>query len=150
MSTTVDIEIDCTSDHWPPEIEVPAVDVARAALVASGVTGEAHLVIRLSDDAEVHMLNAQYRAKDKPTNVLSFPAPAWAAPHLGDVILAYETCAAEAAAQQKPFVHHCLHLITHGVLHLVGYDHEGQEEAEEMEALERRILAQFEIQDPYA
>lgn len=150
MSATAEIEIDCTSDRWSPEIEVSAVDVARAALAAAGITGEAHLVIRLSDDAEVQALNAKYRAKDKPTNVLSFPAPEWAAPHLGDVILAYETCAAEAAVQKKPFVHHCLHLMAHGVLHLVGYDHESQKEAEEMEALERRILAQFEIQDPYA
>lgn len=150
MTVPAEIEIDCTSDHWLPEIEVSAVAAARAALTAVGARADAHLVIRLSDDAEVRALNAQYRAKDKATNVLSFPAPEWAAPHLGDVILAYETCAAEAEQQKKSFSDHCIHLMVHGVLHLVGYDHETPDEAEEMETLERRILAQFEIQDPYA
>ena len=103
----------------------------------------------LADDARLRDLNRAFRGKDQPTNVLSFPAP----PHmgmLGDVALAFETCAREAQEQGKSFRDHAAHLILHGVLHLHGLDHEhGEAEAERMEALERRILAEIGIADPY-
>ncbi len=108
----------------------------------------------LSEDATVRALNRQWRGQDKPTNVLSFAAGAETAPPgapclLGDVVLAYETVAAEAKAQGKPMAHHLCHLVVHGVLHLLGFDHERAAEAERMEALETVILAGLGIADPY-
>lgn len=111
-------------------------------------------------DAEVHVLNRQWRGKDKPTNVLSFPmlerehllALAADGPPemLGDLALACETCTREAAEKGVPIEHHATHLIVHGLLHLAGHDHEtGQAEAEAMEELETRILASLGISDPY-
>jgi probable rRNA maturation factor len=81
--------------------------------------------------------------------VLSFPAPAEAAPHLGDIAIAYGVCVREAAEQGKRLEHHLMHLVAHGVLHLVGYDHQSESEAEEMEALERRVLDGLGAPDPY-
>ncbi len=108
------------------------------------------MVILLTDDATVRDLNARFRAKDSPTNVLSFPAPPNPEGHLGDIALAYETCAAEALTQHKPLAHHLQHLVAHGVLHLIGYDHQTDAEADAMEALERRVLAGLGVPDPYA
>lgn len=114
--------------------------------------------IVLSSDEEVAALNAQYRGQAKPTNVLSFPsadmpggAPAFGedAPTLGDIIIAYETVIREAREDGKEPLHHLAHLTVHGLLHLAGYDHEDEAEAEEMEALEREILAGLNIPDPY-
>ncbi|MEO1658750.1 MAG: rRNA maturation RNase YbeY [Pseudomonadota bacterium] len=105
-------------------------------------------------DDEVRALNAEWREKDKPTNVLSFPAepvpglPDEAQP-LGDLAFAYETCAREAEEKQVPLKDHATHLIVHGVLHLLGYDHIGEDEAEVMETLETKILARLGIADPY-
>ena len=108
----------------------------------------------LTGDAEVQALNARWRGQDKPTNVLSFPAaPAGRlaeAPALGDIALAFETLAREAEAAGVPLADHYRHLVTHGFLHLIGYDHETDEEAERMEALETRILARLGVADPYA
>ena len=113
----------------------------------------AEATVVLSSDAEVRKLNKQWRRQDKPTNVLSFPAmpaPAGRGPRLlGDVILAAETIAREAAAQAIPPAHHLQHLIVHGVLHLAGYDHESEAEAVVMERLEVEILAGLGIADPY-
>ncbi len=101
-------------------------------------------------------LNAGWRGKDKPTNVLSFPASPAAAPGaalppmLGDIVLAAETVFGEAALDGKPVEHHLSHLIVHGLLHLLGYDHETDGQAEAMEAVERRALARLAIPDPYA
>jgi probable rRNA maturation factor len=108
------------------------------------------VAVLLTDDAAVKTLNADFRGKDAPTNVLSFPAPATAAPHLGDIVLAFGVCAQEAEAQAKPLAHHLMHLTAHGVLHLLGYDHESDADAEAMEALEREILANLGVPDPYA
>jgi len=110
--------------------------------------------IALSSDAEVASLNRAYRGKPAPTNVLSFPAGYVAGPKppvrfLGDVILAAETVAREAADLKLPLEHHVQHLVVHGLLHLVGYDHESDEDAQAMEALEVRILAQLGIANPY-
>jgi len=130
-------------------------EAARAALASAGATrGAAELSIVLGDDALVQALNRQWRGQDKPTNVLSFPVapmtlPPGAPRLLGDVVLAFETLAAEAAAQGKPLAHHLRHLVVHGVLHLMGYDHEAAGEAARMEALEVAVLAGLGIPDPY-
>lgn len=118
--------------------------------------GEIELSLVLTDDAEQRALNRRYRGHDRPTNVLSFPAagappagpsaPPWL---LGDVVLACETLAREAAAQQKPFAHHLRHLVVHGVLHLLGYDHAEEREARRMEALESAVLRRLGVPDPY-
>ncbi len=129
---------------------------ARAAVRHAGVKirPDAALAVALADDAMVRAANRDWRAKDSPTNVLSFPAmPPERLPEarfLGDVIIAYETTAAEAAAEQKPFADHLAHLVVHGVLHLLGYDHGTVAEAELMEARERAILERLGVPDPYA
>jgi probable rRNA maturation factor len=112
--------------------------------------GGGDVTILLADDRAVKTLNARFRGKDVATNVLSFPAPASARPHLGDVVLAYGVCEREAAAQAKRLADHLTHLTAHGVLHLLGYDHETDADAEVMEGLERSILADLGIDDPYA
>lgn len=115
---------------------------------------ETELSLVLTDDASIREINAQWRNKDKPTNVLSFPAfeiAAGDAPGamLGDIIIARETVEREALEEQKTFDQHLHHMIVHGLLHLLGYDHEDEEEAEEMEGLEREILHALAIPDPY-
>jgi len=103
----------------------------------------------LTDDAAVHDLNARFRDRNQPTNVLSFPAAESAAPHLGDLVLAFGVCAAEAGAQGKTLADHLTHLTVHGVLHLLGRDHVDEAEAESMEAEERTLLASLGVADPY-
>jgi probable rRNA maturation factor len=107
------------------------------------------LVVLLTDDATVRDLNARFRGKDAATNVLSFPATENPEGHLGDVALAYGVCAREAVDQGKPLGHHLQHLVAHGVLHLLGYDHMSDDEAEAMEGLERVVLAGIGVPDPY-
>ncbi len=124
--------------------------VAAAAAALSTKHGE--LAIVLSDDSAIRMLNRDWRGTDAATNVLSFPTRHRndaAPPLLGDIVLAYETIAREAEQQGKLFAHHLAHLAVHGFLHLLGYDHERDDDAERMEALERDILARLEIPDPY-
>jgi probable rRNA maturation factor len=143
------IEIEVEAEAWTgalPAVEAVVETAAKAALGAV----EGDIVVLLTDDEAVRDLNARFRDKDKPTNVLSFPAPESAAPHLGDIVLAYGVCAAEAEAQGKTLADHLSHLVVHGVLHLLGRDHEDDAEAEEMEAEEREILAQIGVADPYA
>jgi len=142
----IDIEIE--DEAWTralPEAEALARTAAAATLGALPRT----LTLLLTDDAAVRDLNARFRDQDKPTNVLSFPAPPNPERHLGDVALAFGVCAAEAREQGKPLAHHLQHLVAHGVLHLLGYDHMDDAEAEEMEGLERQILAGLGIPDPY-
>ncbi|CAN1534529.1 COG0319 Predicted metal-dependent hydrolase [Caulobacteraceae bacterium] len=141
----IDIEIE--DEAWSaalPNAEALALEAAEAA------TAEGGLAILLTDDDTVADLNLRFRGKSGPTNVLSFPAPENREGHLGDIALAYGVCAREAAEQGKPLAHHLQHLVAHGVLHLVGYDHQTETEAAEMEALERRILAGLDVPDPYA
>jgi probable rRNA maturation factor len=147
-----DIEVITEAGDWPGEAEAIVIRAAQAALAAVGEEA-ARLCVLLTDDAAVQKLNASFRAKDKPTNVLSFPAPEIPgdpAPQLGDLALAGETCAREAREEDKTLPDHLSHLVVHGVLHLCGYDHETPQEAEEMEDLEREILASLGIKDPYA
>lgn len=143
----IDIEIEDAA--WTtalPEAEAVALRAARAALGEDG----GGVAILLTDDATVADLNIRFRDKPGPTNVLSFPAPENPEEHLGDIALAYGVCAREAEEQGKPFANHLQHLVAHGVLHLLGYDHLQDEDAEEMEALERRILAGLDVPDPYS
>lgn len=145
---TVEVEVEDAA--WAaalPDVEALAQAAAQAAL--AGATGAREVTVLLADDAAVRDLNARFRGKDAATNVLSFPAAPSAAPHLGDVALASGVCAREAAAQGKPLAHHLQHLVVHGVLHLLSFDHETDVEAEEMEALERTVLAGLGVPDPY-
>lgn len=142
------IEIEVEDEAWRAIDAVEAI-VERAAQAALGdLAGD--VVVLLTDDAAVAEINGRFRDKDWPTNVLSFPAPNSARPHLGDLILASGVCAAEAAAQGKTLADHLAHLTVHGVLHLLGRDHEDDAEAEAMEAEERTILAALGVADPYA
>jgi probable rRNA maturation factor len=125
-----------------------------ASLAESGarLVDDCEMSVTFCDDAEIRVLNAQWRGKDKPTNVLSFPTPGPldARPLLGDIVIAYETVAREAAEQEKTLSDHAAHMVIHGFLHLIGYDHETAAEAEEMEGLERRIALRLGLRDPYA
>jgi probable rRNA maturation factor len=154
-------EVLVVADCWQNEPDVEAVierAIAVAAEMVDADTGEAELAVMLTDDGGIRTLNKNWRGIDKPTNVLSFPAlqptgerGSQDAPRmLGDIAIAYETTRREADDEQKRFDHHLSHLAIHGFLHLIGYDHEKDQDAETMETLEREILAQLDIPDPYA
>ena len=123
--------------------------VVRYALEELGAARVGAAVVLLTDDASVQALNARFRGKDRPTNVLSFPAPE-SEGYPGDVALAYETCAAEALRDGKSLREHGVHLVLHGVLHLNGLDHVKEDAAEAMEALECAALATVGIANPYS
>jgi len=161
---SLDIEIDETclgEGDWTPTIECAVSAALRRGL--SGPLPEAELYVGLVPNEQSQQLNAQYRDKDYATNVLSFPATdpeelpdalkasARGGPPvmLGDLIIAGKVVADEAAAQQKSISAHLSHLVVHGVLHLLGYDHMEDNEAVEMEALEREILKSLGFSDPY-
>jgi probable rRNA maturation factor len=151
------IDVVFEDDEWREQAQIESlVREAAAALSAHGNVVRAspsEACIALSSDAHVQELNASFRGKDAPTNVLSFPAPATSLPqpiaHLGDVIIARETVEREAAEKAIPFADHLRHLTVHGLLHLLGYDHETDEDAEVMEGLETDILRHMGIPDPY-
>jgi len=145
----IDVEIE--ADGWLvalPQAQALTLAAAQAALAAEGADGEGVTVL-LTDDETVQDLNRRFRAQDKPTNVLSFPAPHNPERFLGDVALAYGVCVREAAEQGKPLANHLQHLVAHGVLHLLGYDHMTDGEADAMEGLERIVLAELGVPDPY-
>jgi probable rRNA maturation factor len=149
------IEVARHAGAWPAGLEARAEAAARAAIAAAGakLTGAAELSIVLTDDAEQRALNRDWRGIDTPTNVLSFPQIAPFAPLaglIGDVILAYATLTREAAEQGVSFEDHFTHLVVHGVLHILGYDHLTEDEALVMERLETQILASLGVADPYA
>ena len=155
----VEIDLLVEAEGWPADDVLAQIarKAINAAIAEVGATGEAPSEVSLvfTDDEAIRELNASWRGKDKPTNVLSFPAFPIAPgdvlpPMLGDIVLAIETISREASLEEKPFEHHLIHLIAHGFLHLLGYDHETEEEAEVMEAMERRVLARLAIPDPYA
>ena len=146
------IDVLVQSDLWkePGKAKIVVRRAVRAAAAALSTSG-AELAIVLSDDSAVRLLNRHWRGIDKATNVLSFPTEIrdGEPPLIGDIVLAYETIAREARKEGKPFAHHLAHLAVHGFLHLNGYDHERDEDAEAMEELERKILRRLAIADPY-
>lgn len=146
------VEIEVEADGWSavPGVEAVVQRAVGAALAIADSNGDGTLTILLTDDIAVRSLNARFRGKDAATNVLSFPAAATAHGHLGDIALAYETCAREAAAQGKLLSNHLAHLTAHGVLHLLGWDHEDDGEAEAMEDAERAAMSRLGLPDPYA
>ena len=149
MKPTVEVSIE--SPLWSAEPRAEATvnaEIAAAAEMASTAGGELSIV--LTDDSHMQELNRTWRGLDKPTNVLSFPAPSGVAGGmLGDIVIAYETLARECGEEHKPFLHHLAHLAVHGFLHIAGYDHETDAEATEMEGLETRILHALDVPDPY-
>jgi probable rRNA maturation factor len=160
-STSPATEVLVVAECWHDATDAEAIihrAIETAAEMVDAETGDAELAIMLTDDAGIRTLNNNWRGIDKPTNVLSFPAlqptatsmPDDAPRMLGDIAIAYETMRREADDEQKPFDHHLSHLAVHGFLHLIGYDHENDQDAEVMEGLERKILAQLGIPDPYA
>jgi probable rRNA maturation factor len=154
-SSTPSVEILIESPLWKA---VPSAKTTVRRAIAAATppkTENAEVAILLTDDQSIRALNRQWRGHDTATNVLSFPAPSsktsdGAPMLLGDIVIAVETTEKEAAEEGKPFLHHLSHLAVHGLLHLVGYDHESNDEAEIMESLERRILARLGVPDPYA
>jgi probable rRNA maturation factor len=135
--------------------EIPKVrTLVRRTITAAAATlstTTAELAIVLTDDSTVRSLNRLWRGIDAATNVLSFPTKAAGGEprHLGDIVLAYETIAREASDERKPIAHHVAHLVLHGFLHLLGYDHEQEADAERMEQAERNVLRRLAIPDPY-
>ena len=142
----ISVEIDVIDPAWSAALPDAEGLVGQAALA---VPGEGEVAIILCDDEEVRRLNGRFRGKDVATNVLSFPAGANLLGHLGDIALAFGTCVREAADQGKPLADHLRHLVVHGLLHLLGYDHQDETEGDVMEALERTILGGLGVPDPY-
>jgi probable rRNA maturation factor len=150
---SVDIVIE--SPLWKAQRDAGAL--LRRAIIAAASTvsaTEGELAVVLTDDTAIRALNRDWRRKDSATNVLSFPAGdargERGAPRLlGDIVIAYETTEREARAERKPFAHHLAHLAVHGFLHLAGYDHAEDDEADAMERLETAILARLHVPDPY-
>ena len=151
----IEVDVIAEDPRWHG-LEPLAARAVAAALAASGVEGPREVAVLGCDDARIAALNADFRGKPRPTNVLSWPSaergPGTPPPEveLGDVAIAYETCAREAEAQGKRFEDHVTHLLVHATLHLLGHDHETEAEADAMEALERDILAGLGLPDPYA
>ena len=154
----MEIDIAIEAGDWADEAFLRALVAQAADAVFDEIDQKpqqgAELSLLFTDNAHIQVLNHEWRGMDKPTNVLSFPAFQIAPgdpipPMLGDIAIAFETVKTEAGLEDKPFDHHLTHLIVHGLLHLLGYDHEDDEEAEIMEALERAILARLAIPDPY-
>lgn len=155
MTPRLTIELNRASKFWPADLKPLARKVLAAAraVLPEKLAGPAEISVLLGADSDQKALNSAFRGMAEPTNVLSFPALAPGAPiegFLGDISFAYQTVRREAAAAGIPFRHHFAHLLAHGFLHILGYDHERDEEAGRMEALESAILAKLKISDPYA
>ena len=148
------VDIVVESPLWKAQRGADVMLRRALAAAAALVPSDGELAVVLTDDAAIRALNRDWRGKDAATNVLSFPAkearPDRRAPRLlGDIVIAYETVAREAAAEGKPFMHHLANLAVHGFLHLVGYDNEANGDADAMEGLEIAILARLDVPDPY-
>jgi probable rRNA maturation factor len=145
-----EIDIQMASPLWAAQPR--AEETVRAAITAAASARKAkgEVSVLLTDDASIRILNRDWRKIDKPTNVLSFPAAEQAdAKLLGDIVIAYETLAREAEDEKRDFLHHLAHLTVHGFLHLIGYDHQTDSQADEMEGLESRIMRSMNLPDPY-
>jgi probable rRNA maturation factor len=150
--STTKIEVLVESKLWKEPGKAKSIlrrAMRQAAATVPTKSGEVAIV--LTDDSSIRLLNRQWRGIDKATNVLSFPTPDACGQHplLGDIVLAHETIAREARDAAKPFAHHLAHLAVHGFLHLLGYDHQRQKDADAMETIERKVLRRLAIPDPY-
>ena len=153
MTIVVDVEVADPAWLAAGDVDSLAQEAVAATLVEVGrrLHPDAEISIRLCDDDEIRALNLAWRNKDRATNVLSFPAPAGdQGPLIGDIVVAFEYVSEEARESGRSLRDHLTHMIVHGFLHLLGFDHENEPDAEEMERLERRILAQLGIEDPYS
>ncbi|MBW3759251.1 rRNA maturation RNase YbeY [Aeromonas jandaei] len=149
MSVTLDLQLASASTDGLPSVAQLQGWLDGTIL---GFQQEAEVTVRIVDEAESNELNLTYRGKDKPTNVLSFPfeaPPGLELPLLGDLVICRQVVEREAQEQGKPLMAHWAHMVVHGSLHLLGYDHIEDEEAEEMEALERDIMQELGFADPY-
>ncbi len=146
----IEIEIEIEDGAWAKAMPDADGLARRAAEAAARLGGEGSVAILLTDDEALRRLNARFGGRDAPTNVLAFSAAANFEGHLGDIALAFGVCAREAAEQGKTLADHLRHLAIHGVLHLLGYDHQAQDQARRMEAVERDLLATLGVADPYA
>ncbi|HWC62391.1 MAG TPA: rRNA maturation RNase YbeY [Rhizomicrobium sp.] len=133
-----------------PRLNARLKRAAGAAMETAGFKGKSTLTVLLSSDARLRQLNRDFRGRDKPTNVLSFPASNDRDDYRGDIAIAYGIARREAEAAGKRFADHVSHLVVHGVLHLAGYDHEAERDAKVMEPLEVKILQRLGIGNPYA
>ncbi|RIJ23840.1 rRNA maturation RNase YbeY [Henriciella barbarensis] len=148
MSIALDLRI--KDAGWTDEMEDPETVCQRALKAALALTGiEGEVALLLTDDNEMHTLNRDWRGKDKPTDVLSFPADEMDAPFLGDIAVGLGVSRGDAVTRGIKLTDHLSHLVIHGYLHLLGYDHMSEEEAREMEALEIKALSGLGIGDPY-
>ena len=162
--TRLDIQVSVEDDGWGAEHALGRLSEKVLGIASQFLAGEEdqpfppeppEVSLVFTDDAAIREINAEWRGQDKPTNVLSFPAfplepGGMPGPMLGDIVIARETVEREAVDLGKSFEEHLTHLLVHGFLHLFGYDHMETAEAEEMEALETRILASMGLSDPYA
>ena len=152
---TLDLALDVAHEGWRavPDLERLVSRALDQACQRSGhaVIERAEVSVLLCDDDTIRRLNKDWRGKDKPTNVLSFPSPGpiESRPLLGDIAIAWETTAGEAADEMKPVADHLTHLVVHGCLHLLGFDHDDASEAERMERLEILVLGDLGVADPY-
>ena len=149
-SACVALDIRIESDLWKQKRDIQ--EKARRAITKAANAAArpmCELAVLLTDDSSMRVINADWRGVDAPTNVLSFPAPQSEGEFLGDIVLAFESIAAEATAEGKPFAHHFAHLCVHGFLHLLGYDHVRKKDADVMVAAERDVLRRLRIPDPY-
>ena len=153
MRLTIETQVECAGWSAVDGLDALIEESLKAAIEESGaeLVEGAEVSLLFCDDARIRALNQQFRAQDKPTNVLSFPGPdpLETAHFLGDIAIAHETVAREAQEQGKTLEQHCRHLIVHGFLHLLGYDHEDDEDAEAMETMEVSILRRLGVDNPY-
>ena len=151
-ATAPSVDLQIASPQWDAESAAEqTVRDAIAAAAAAVAADDGEVSVVLTDDATIRTLNRDWRKIDKPTNVLSFPAPDTAGGEkmFGDIVIAYETLARECDEEDRVFLHHLAHLTVHGFLHLIGYDHQTDSDADAMEALESKIMIAMKRPDPY-
>ncbi|MBB1271544.1 MULTISPECIES: rRNA maturation RNase YbeY [Psychromonas] len=153
MELYVDLQLASENQQALPDLAQLEKWISATILAASDIIrDDAELTVRIVDSEESQQLNHQYREKDKPTNVLSFPfqnPPGITLPLLGDLVICKQVVEKEAAEQQKTLVSHWAHMLIHGTLHLLGYDHIDDDEAEEMESIETKLMIELGFGDPY-